>query len=95
MIKNINIYELKDLIKDRNILIIDVREPEEYKNNRILNAINITLENIKSVTKLCPNRNKKILVYCSKGVRSIVAAAELDRLGYTKIYNLEKGLENL
>ena len=95
MIKNIDIYELKELIKEENILIIDVRDVEEYKNNRILNAINITVENIKNVMKICPNKNKKILVYCSKGIRSIVAAEQLDRFGYTKIYNLKKGLENL
>ena len=93
MIKNISIYELKNIISDKNILIIDTREKSEYKKRRLLGAINIEIDEIDKILEICPDKNKKILVYCSKGVRSIVVAERLDELGYTKIYNLEEGIE--
>ena len=93
MIKNISIYELKNIISDKNILIIDTREKLEYKKRRLPGAINIEIDEIDKILEICPDKNKKILVYCSKGVRSIVVAERLDELGYTKIYNLEEGIE--
>ena len=93
MIKNISIYELKNIISDKNILIIDTREKSEYKKRRLLGAINIEIDEIDKILEICPDKNKKILVYCSKGVRSVVVAERLDELGYTKIYNLEEGIE--
>lgn len=93
MIKNINMYQLMEIIKDRDLLIIDVRDANEYAQKRIYGAINITYDNIDIISKKYPDRNKKILVYCTKGARSIVVAEQLDRLGYKKIYNLEKGIE--
>jgi len=95
MIKNINIYELKKLIIDKDLLIIDTREYSEYKKRRLQGAINIEVDATDTILKICPDKNKKILVYCTKGVRSIVVSERLDELGYDKIYNLEEGIEKI
>ena len=95
MIKNIDIYELKNLIKTEDVLLIDTRETAEYRKKRIQGAINIEVDDIDKILTICPDKNKKIVVYCSKGVRSIVVAERLDELGYEKIYNLEAGIEKI
>ena len=93
MIKNINIYELRSLIKTEDVLLIDTRETVEYRKKRIQGAINVEVDDAEKILVICPDKNKKIVVYCSKGVRSIVVAEILDELGYTEIYNLEGGIE--
>lgn len=95
MIKNISIYELKNMIADKELLIIDTREYSEYKKRRLPGAINLEVENVDNILKICSDKNKKILVYCTKGIRSIVVAERLDELGYTQIYNLEEGIEKI
>lgn len=95
MIKNIDIYELKNLIKTEDVLLIDTRETAEYRKKRIQGAINIEVDDIDKILKICPDKNKKILVYCTKGIRSIVVAERLDELGYTEIYNLDEGIEKI
>lgn len=95
MIKNIDIYELKNIILDKNILIIDTREYAEYKKRRLPGAINLELENVDDILQICPDKNKKILIYCTKGIRSIVVAGRLDELGYTQIFNLDEGIEKI
>ena len=95
MIKNINIYELKRLIKNEEILLIDTREANEYKKRRIAGAINIEVDNVDRILNICPDKNKQIVVYCSKGIRSVVVAERLDELGYSEIYNLEEGIEKI
>jgi len=95
MIKNINIYELRNLIKTEDVLLIDTRDANEYKKRRITGAINLEVDDIDRILTICPDKNKKVVVYCSKGVRSIVVAERLDELGYNKIYNLEEGIEKI
>lgn len=95
MIKNINIYELRNMMKTGEVLLIDVRENSEYKKRRLKGAINIEIENIDEILTLCSDKNKKIILYCAKGARSIVVAELLDRLGYNEIYNLEEGIEKI
>lgn len=93
MIKNISIYELKTLIKNEDVLLIDTREYNEYKKKRIYGAINLEVDKVDNILNICPDKNKKIIVYCTKGIRSIVVAERLDELGYKEIYNLEQGIE--
>ena len=95
MIKNINISELKHLLSDKELIILDVRDKEDFPKRRINKAINIEIEEINNIIKICPDKNKKILVYCARGVRSIVAAEILEELGYKEVYNLKGGIEKI
>ena len=50
---------------------------------------------MKNIQKYVKNRNQKILVCCEYGIRSKKAAEQLEDMGYTKVYNLKGGLENI
>jgi rhodanese-related sulfurtransferase len=41
-----------------------------------------------------PGKEEKIIVYCKKGARGILAAETLIRLGYTNVFALEGGWKN-
>ncbi len=87
----ISVEELK---RENNSILLDVREMEEYNVSHIRNAIFIGDKhfNKDSVATIIPNKNAKIVVYCSLGVRSENRGEELIKLGYTNVYNLYGGI---
>ncbi len=74
--------------------ILDVREPEEFEQGHLPGAINVPLHQIGlKVPRLMPNRKMMLLVCCGSGARSLPAVQVLAVMGYTNLYNLEKGLD--
>ena len=58
----------------------------------IENAINIDVEGMQfnaDVSKL--DKTKTYAVYCRSGRRSVIATEEMQKLGFTKLFNLEGG----
>lgn len=92
--------DLKKMIaeKAQDYVLIDVRDPSEYKEGHIPTAINITAETIASKQDILP-KEKKIIVYCNAGSRSYMAYRKLMRMEYKNIYQTlfadwkEAGLE--
>lgn len=78
---------------DNRILVIDVKSQKEYDNFHLDNSINIPIERFKYMAqKLLNNKNKKIIVYCSTGVRSIAACEILCDMGFKNVYNVVTGI---
>ncbi|NPA12929.1 MAG: rhodanese-like domain-containing protein [Aquificae bacterium] len=75
-----------------NIIIIDVREPEEVDvEGKIPGSVLIPLGKLPTeVDRL--DKSKKIIVYCKNGVRSVSAARFLSSKGF-KVYNIEGGID--
>ena len=71
---------------ESDYIILDVRTPEEFRERRIPNSINVPNETIgKSDISELPNKDQLIFVYCRSGRRSKEAAQKLCALGYTHI----------
>ena len=84
-------YEMMQ--KEKNIIILDVRTPQEYQEGHISNAINIPVQILgQQLDKLKNFKDKKILVYCRSGHRSAIASQILDRAGFKNVNNLKGGL---
>lgn len=74
-----------------NVLVVDVRTPEEYAQGHLKGAINIPLSDLPlRIGRL--EQNRPILVYCQTGYRSAQASSILVKAGFTKVYNLEGGM---
>ena len=73
-----------------------MRSTQEYKEYHLEGAISIPLYDLKeNIEKIISNKTTTIIVYCQSGGRSKKAISILANLGYTKIYNLEGGIENI
>lgn len=71
-----------------NEVIIDVRTPEEYSEAHYPNAINIEYQNIRSeISKLVPNKDTPIVLYCRTGRRAEIALKNLLNEGYANVIN--------
>jgi rhodanese-related sulfurtransferase len=71
--------ELKTCIS--SVVLLDVREPEEFEESRKERAVNEL------------DKGADIVVYCAHGMRSLNAVMHLRMLGFTKLRSLEGGIE--
>ena len=91
---DITMEELIQMQKN-GYIVIDVRSPQEYKEGHITGSVSIPeYEIIKNISKYVKNKNDKIIVCCQSGYRSKKAQKELEKIGYTNIFNLYNGFEN-
>ncbi len=83
------------LSDDNNVTLLDVRTIREYEDKHLKNAINIPVQTLSSsLNKLQKVKNKRIVVYCRSGSRSIKASRILEKNGFTPL-NVEGGIIDL
>ena len=84
-------FHLQYLKSDSSILI-DVREPFEFRRNRIRGSVSIPASG--NLDKVADTLNKEtpLFIYCTSGFRSSNAAVKLYDKGFRKLYNLEGGI---
>ena len=90
--KTISASDARAMIQSSpNLLVVDVRTPEEYAQGHLAGAVNISLSDLPlRIGSLDPNR--PILVYCRTGHRSAQASAILVNAGFTQVYNMAGGI---
>ena len=94
---NIDYETAKMILKnDKSAILVDVRSPQEYKEKHLEGSINIPIYNIEEKSKdSIPNKQNIVIVYCQSGGRSSKAVKILGKQGYSKLYNIEGGLDNI
>lgn len=74
---------------DENIILLDVRTPEENQEKRIPNSILLPDYDIDKLgVQTLPDKSSKIYVYCRSGNRSRSAVYKLVKIGYTNVYDI-------
>jgi rhodanese-related sulfurtransferase len=87
-----------ELIIDENIVLIDVREPEEFASGYIDAPNILTIPRGKlefmAIDKIAKvyGQDIKIVTYCLKGPRGILAGLQLKKIGFTNVSNLQNGI---
>jgi rhodanese-related sulfurtransferase len=77
------------MIDKGGVIIVDVREENEYNEGHIENAILLPVGQIeKDAQNILPDLQATIIVYCRTGRRSASAAEKLVKLGYENVYDL-------
>ena len=87
MYKQISPEEAKKIMDtEEDIVILDVREQDEYDSGHIPGAVLLPYTEIEEkAEKMFPDKKQQILVYCRSGRRSKIASESLAKLGYTNI----------
>jgi rhodanese-related sulfurtransferase len=95
MSKTIKAAAALELLKNGEAVLIDVREPDEFKAEHIGYALSVPLSKFKDdFKKLDLPKNKKILIHCLKGTRGAQAcelAIGMDDLP-NEVLNIEGGI---
>lgn len=80
--------EVETGLKNKSIILVDVRTEEEYKTGKIPGSVNIPLQDIETLfSKKFPNKDKKYVLYCRSGSRSRTAMIYLKLKGYKDVLN--------
>jgi rhodanese-related sulfurtransferase len=92
-VKQISVTELQTKIQNEEpLLLLDVREPSEFKYASIPNSVLIPLQQIPNrLTELDPKQS--IVVICHHGMRSQQAAHYLVHSGFENMFNLTGGID--
>ena len=88
--QNISPLEGKNrLDTDKNIILIDVRTPDEYAQVHIPNSKSLPLNKLESgISKIAKDKESEIIVYCLSGARAASACSQLSTMGYTNVSNM-------
>ncbi len=87
-------------ILDKKLLLLDVREPEEFSSGYINSLNHLTIPRGKlefaAIKKIAIDygHDTNIVTYCYKGPRGALAACQLKKMGFNNVKNLHGGLLN-
>jgi rhodanese-related sulfurtransferase len=86
---------------DPNVLVLDVRERDEYDTMHVEGSLNVPRGIVESACEwgyeetepeLVEARDRTVIVVCRSGYRSILTSFNLQLLGFKKVYSLSTGL---
>ena len=87
------VFQWNELYKvTANDLLLDVRTQKEYEAGKIMNAINIPVDELRERIAEIPT-GKTIYIYCLGGLRGYLAQRILMQNGYTNTLNLSGGYQ--
>ncbi|HWK57577.1 MAG TPA: rhodanese-related sulfurtransferase [Parapedobacter sp.] len=94
--KHLEPHEFMEM-KDRDdVVVLDVRSNYEHNVGRFKNAVTLDIENFREfpdkIDELSAYKDKKILTYCTGGIKCEKASALLLKSGFTDVYQLHGGI---
>ena len=78
---------ISEIIKNKNVFLVDVRNSWEYDEEHIRNAVNIPLDEIPARIGEFKQGNGPVVIYCRSGNRSGAAVNLLKQAGLKNVYN--------
>jgi len=91
--QSISVAEVYKLIQQKTELsLIDVRTPQERKQRRIAGSQLVPVGDVIRGKVIFP-QDKPIVLVCAVGGRSYIAGKTLVSRGYSRIYNMDGGIE--
>ncbi len=90
---DLNVSEFSQKINEPDVIILDVRTPEEFASGHIEGALNIDFNSgdfANEITRLNPSETYAI--YCRSGSRSGQAASIMHKAGFHDVSNLNGGV---
>lgn len=93
-VKHIGTQELVMLVNKQGAKVVDVRAKEEFRKGHIVDAVNISMSEIKNnqISSLESNKNTPIILVCNAGMTSAQAAQLLVAQGFEQVYSLKGGM---
>lgn len=91
-ITEIDTAEAQRRVDAGNVLLLDVREPDEHEQGAIPGALHIPRGHLEAqIEGRVSDKSQEIVVYCAGGVRSAFAADTLQTLGFTNVVSMDGG----
>lgn len=89
--KDVSVNELKNLLIDKNTVLIDVRTKREINQGVIGKPLEIELGTGMQQKFNELDKTKKYILYCRSGRRSVLASKMMSKMGFKDVNNLLGG----
>ena len=81
-------------MQNKEAVIVDVRDRDEYDEGHIPNAIHLSRGILElDIEEKVPDPNAVIICHCGGGGRSALAAESLQKMGYKNVRSMAGGLK--
>jgi len=91
-IVNVNAEQATQILMKEDVVVIDIRTPQEYNQQHVEDALSINFYDSNFRDQLSQlDRTKTYMVYCHSGGRSSKAIKIMTELGFIKVYHLYNG----
>jgi len=94
--KHLTPADFKAMKDNADVVILDVRSNYEHQLGKFKNAVTLDIENFREfpdkIAELEAYRNKKVITYCTGGIKCEKASAYLLEQGFEDVYQLEGGI---
>ena len=91
--RTITAQELVNFTNREKVVIVDVRDVQEYKAGHILNSINIPHAALTSrISEIEKHKDGKIIIACKMGQHAGVSGATLRKAGFQNVFRLRGGM---
>jgi rhodanese-related sulfurtransferase len=101
-VREIMPWDLEERLRQNpDLLVVDVREPDEYAAMHVAGSLNVPRGILESAAEwdyeetepeLVAARGREVVVVCRSGYRSVLAAHSLQVLGFRNVVSLKTGL---
>ena len=72
--------------------LVDVREESEWERGHLPGAVHLGKGVIeRDAGKVFPDPDQELILYCGGGYRSVLAAENLQKMGYTSVVSMDGG----
>jgi rhodanese-related sulfurtransferase len=101
-VNEIMAWDLVEIMETKNPLLIDVREPDEFKVLHLGGSLNVPRGVLESACdydyeetepELVTARERDIVVMCRSGYRSVLACSTMQLMGYRSVVSLKTGIK--
>ncbi|MCC6352782.1 MAG: sulfurtransferase [Verrucomicrobiae bacterium] len=84
------------LAENPKAILVDVREDGEWEKGRARGAVHMGRGVIeRDIVARVPEKNTELILYCGGGYRSVLAAVNLQAMGYSRVRSLIGGFRNM
>jgi molybdopterin/thiamine biosynthesis adenylyltransferase/rhodanese-related sulfurtransferase len=91
-ISEISTEEAQSKIDAGGVVVLDVREPDEFDQGALNNVVHIPRGHLEAqIESRITDKSAPVVVYCAGGVRSAFAAQTLALLGYQNVFSMDGG----
>jgi UPF0176 protein len=88
--------EFAEMIDRDDVIILDVRSNYEHNMGKFKNAVTLDIDNFRDfpamINDLAQYKDKKVLTYCTGGIKCEKASALLIKEGFKDVYQLHGGI---
>ena len=95
-VKELDVGKVKQMLDNGNdVQLVDVREDYEWQHGSMPNAIHLSKGIIeRDIESIITDKQKTLILYCSGGFRSVIAAYNIQKMGYSNVFSMSGGLRN-